>query len=87
MQAKYDYRNPTALKELVAKGAKLRPFSNDVLSAAFKAAMELYDELSGKNPDWKKVYADYSKYRADANLWFRFTEAKFDTFMQAQKLS
>jgi TRAP-type mannitol/chloroaromatic compound transport system substrate-binding protein len=86
MQAKYDYRNPIALKELVAKGAKLRPFSNDVLSAAFKAAMELYDELSAKNPDWKKVYADYSKYRADANLWFRFTEAKFDSFMQSQKL-
>ena len=86
MQAKYDYRNPIALKELVAKGAKLRPFSNDVLAAAFKAAMELYDELSAKNPDWKKVYADYSKYRADANLWFRFTEAKFDSFMQSQKL-
>jgi len=86
MQARYDYRNPTALKELVAKGAKLRPFSNDVLGAAFKAAMELYNELNDKNPDWKKIYTDYSKYRADANLWFRFTEAKFDSFMQAQKL-
>jgi TRAP-type mannitol/chloroaromatic compound transport system substrate-binding protein len=86
MQAKYDYRNPTALKELVGKGAKLRPFSNDVLAAAFKEAMALYSELSDKNPDWKKVYADYSKYRADANLWFRFTEAKFDSFMQSQKL-
>ena len=36
--------------------------------------------------DWKKIYADYSKFRADSNLWFRFTEAKFDSFMQAQKL-
>jgi TRAP-type mannitol/chloroaromatic compound transport system substrate-binding protein len=86
MQARYDYKNPTALKELVGKGAKLRPFSNDVLAAAFKEAMALYNELSDKNPDWKKIYADYAKYRADANLWFRFTEAKFDNFMQSQKM-
>jgi TRAP-type mannitol/chloroaromatic compound transport system substrate-binding protein len=86
MQARYDAKNPTALKELVGRGTKLRPFSNDVLNAAFKASNELYSELSGKNEDWKKIFADYSKFRADANLWFRFTEAKFDSFMQAQKL-
>ena len=86
MQARYDTRNPAALKELVGKGTKLRPFSNEILQSAFKESMALYDELSGKNEDWKKIYADYSKYRADANLWFRFTEAKFDSFMQSQKL-
>jgi TRAP-type mannitol/chloroaromatic compound transport system substrate-binding protein len=86
MQAKYDARNPAALKELVAKGTKLRPFSNDVLNLAFKESMALYEELNDKNPDWKKIYGDYSKFRAEQNLWFRFTEAKFDSFMQAQKL-
>jgi TRAP-type mannitol/chloroaromatic compound transport system substrate-binding protein len=86
MQAKYDARNPTALKQLVGSGTKLHPFPNDVLNSAFKESMALYDELNGKNPEWKKIYADYSKFRADSNLWFRFTEAKFDSFMQAQKL-
>ncbi len=86
MQARYDTRNPGALKELVGKGTKLRPFSNEILQAAFKESMALYEELGTKNEDWKKIYADYSKYRADANLWFRFTEAKFDSFMQSQKL-
>jgi TRAP-type mannitol/chloroaromatic compound transport system substrate-binding protein len=57
-----------------------------VMDLAFKESMALYDELSTKNPDWKKIYADYSKFRADSNLWFRFTEAAFDDFMQAQKL-
>ena len=47
--------------------------------------MAVYDELNGKNEDWKKIYADYARFRADANLWFRFTEATFDKFMQAQK--
>ena len=86
MQAKYDGRNPKALKELVGGGTKLFPFPADVMNLAFKEAMALYSELSAKNPAWAKVYADYSRFRADANLWFRFTEARFDSFMQAQKL-
>jgi len=86
MQARYDARNPAALKQLVAAGAKLRAFSNDILADAFKHSMDVYEELNAKNEDWKKIYADYAKFRADQNLWFRFTEATFDRFMQAQKL-
>ncbi|MGJ0223577.1 hypothetical protein ACQUZK_09270, partial [Streptococcus pyogenes] len=85
-QARYDAKNPTALKQLVGGGAKLRPFPPDLMAAAFKSSMALYDELNAKNPLWRKVYTDYSKFRADQNLWFRFTEAGFDRFMQAQKL-
>ena len=86
MQAKYDARNPGALKQLVGSGTKLFRFPKDVMELAFKEAMALYSELSAKNPNWKKVYDDYSKFRADQNLWFRFAEASFDDFMQAQKL-
>ena len=86
MQAKYDARNPAALKQLVGAGTKLRPFPKDVMNAAFKESMALYEELSAKNENWKKIYADYSKFRAEQNLWFRFTEATFDRFMQEQKL-
>ena len=86
MQAKYDARNPAALKQLVGAGTKLRPFPKDVMNAAFKESMALYEELNAKNENWKKVYADYSKFRAEQNLWFRFTEATFDRFMQDQKL-
>ncbi len=86
MQAKYDARNPAALKQLVSAGAKLRPFPADVMNAAFKESMQLYSELSDKNPAWAKVYADYAKFRGEQNLWFRFTEATFDRFIQGQKL-
>ncbi|MGA0611958.1 TRAP transporter substrate-binding protein [Caldimonas sp. KR1-144] len=86
MQSKYDAKNPAALKQLVGSGTKLRPFPTDVMNAAFKSAMSIYEDLSSKNPDWKKVYDDYAKFRADQNLWFRYTEAIFDRFMQAQKL-
>ena len=86
MQARYDALNPAALKQLVGAGVKLFRFPKDVMEAAFKEAMALYSELNEKNPTWKKVYEDYANFRRDQNLWFRFTEAGFDDFMQAQKL-
>jgi len=86
MQAKYDAKNPAALKQLVGSGTKLFRFPKDVMDAAFKEAMALYSELGTKNPNWKKVYEDFAAFRRDQNLWFRFAEAGFDDFMQGQKL-
>jgi TRAP-type mannitol/chloroaromatic compound transport system substrate-binding protein len=86
MQAKYDARNPAALKQLVANGAKLVAFPKPIMDAAYKEAMALYSEISASNPAFKKIYDDYANFRRESNLWFRFTEARFDTFMQAAKL-
>jgi len=86
MQARYDARNPIALKQLVGAGTKLRPFPKDVMETAYKESKALYAELNTKNENWKKIYADYSKFQADQNMWFKVTEMRFDSFMQAQKL-
>ena len=86
MQARYDARNPTALKQLVGAKVKVLPFPKDVMDLAFKESMKLYDEIGAKNANWKKIYADYAAFRKEQNQWFRFTEARFDNFMQAQKL-
>ena len=85
MQAEYDAKNPGALRQLVAGGTKLHRFPKDLMESAFKESMALYSELSGKNPNWKKVYEDYANFRREQNLWFRFAEAGFDDFMQSQK--
>ncbi len=85
-QARYDARNPAALKQLVASGAKLRPFPPDVMTEAYRQSMALYRELASSNAHWRKVYEDFVRFRSDQNLWFRFTEATFDRFMQAQRL-
>jgi TRAP-type mannitol/chloroaromatic compound transport system substrate-binding protein len=87
MIARYDARNPQALKQLVGSGAKLRPFPQDILLAAHSEAQALYKELSDTNPDWKKIYADYSKFANDSHMWFRFCEMPFDRFMQSLKTS
>jgi len=86
MVGKYDARNAQALKTLVGSGTKLFRFPKDMMEQAFKATGEVYTELSATNPAWKKIYDDFVAFRRDANLWFRFTEAGFDDFMQNQKL-
>lgn len=86
MQSKYDSRNPKAIKELIAEGVKLQQMPKDIMDAAFKASEELYAELSEKNPNWKKIYADFVTVRRDLNQWFRVTEFGFDSYMQSQKL-
>ncbi|WP_085315839.1 TRAP transporter substrate-binding protein [Derxia lacustris] len=86
MQARYDAHNPPALKQLVASGTKVVGMPKDVMDAAFKHTMDICNELSEKNPEWKKVYSDYSAFRKDQNLWFRFCETGFDRYMQAAQL-
>ena len=85
MQAKYDARNPEALKQLVAGGAKLHRFPKEIIDAGYKEAMALYAELSAKNPNWKRVYDDYSRFLADQNMWFSFAEAALDEYMQSKR--
>ena len=81
MQAKYDARNPAALRRLVGNGAQLRPFPNDMMEGSLKAANELYDELSAKNADWRKVYDSYRNFRNEEYIWFQVAEFTFDAFM------
>jgi TRAP-type mannitol/chloroaromatic compound transport system substrate-binding protein len=81
MQAKYDARNPAALRRLLGAGTQLRPFPQEVLEAAFKAAQEVYDETSAKNADFKKVYDSIRAFRNEEYLWFQVAEYAYDTFM------
>lgn len=79
--AKYDVTNPPALRRLVAGGALLRRFSTPVLDACYKAAQELYGELSEKSPAFKKIHAPWARFRDEHVLWSQFCEMPFDNYM------
>lgn len=85
MQARYDAKNPTALKQLVGSGTQLRPFPNEVMAAAFKAANDLYEETAASNPKFKKIYEAWKKFRDEQLQWFAVAENRFDNFMQAAR--
>ncbi len=85
MLAKYDMKNPTALKELVGSGAQLRSFSEEILTAAFAASNEVYAELSSENASFKKQYDAMQQFRDDWYLYAQTAEYTFDTFMMIQQ--
>jgi TRAP-type mannitol/chloroaromatic compound transport system substrate-binding protein len=81
MQAKYDARNPAALKRLISGGAVLERFSPSIMDASLKFSKEVNAETSAANPDFKKVYESMAAFRGDEYLWWQVAEFGFDQFM------
>jgi TRAP-type mannitol/chloroaromatic compound transport system substrate-binding protein len=85
MMARYDILNLAALRRLVKNGAALKPFSEEVLDACFRASNEVYAELCAKNADFKRVYEAMTAVRAEEYLWFQLSEHTSDTYMMIQQ--
>ena len=81
MVAKYDAQNPAALRRLIAGGTQLRAFSRSILTAAYKASLDVYAEAAEKSPAFKKIYASMKAFRDEQLLWFRVAEKGYDDFM------
>lgn len=81
MTAKYDARNPAALLRLLRGGAQLRPFSQEIMEASLRAANEVYDDISAKNVDFKKIWDSMKAFRNEEYLWFQVAEYTYDNFM------
>ena len=79
--ARYDARNPAALKRLVAAGTQLRPFPQTVMEACLKASTEVNAETSAANPDFKKVWESTLAFRNDQYLWWQVAEYTYDTYL------
>jgi TRAP-type mannitol/chloroaromatic compound transport system substrate-binding protein len=79
--ARYDARNPQAIKRLVAAGTQLRPFPVPVMDACYKASNDMYAEITASNADFKKVYDSMVAFRNDEYLWWQVAEYTYDSFM------
>ena len=85
MTARYDMLNPASLRKLVQSGAVLKPFSEEVLDACFKASNAVNDEFAAKNADFKKAYEAMKAVRGEGYLWFQLSEHTSDTYMMIQQ--
>ncbi|MDO5703979.1 MAG: TRAP transporter substrate-binding protein [Paracoccus sp. (in: a-proteobacteria)] len=85
MVASYDFKNPTALKELVASGAQLRPFSEEIMAAAFDASREVYEEISAQNEWFKRQWDAMKPYLNDWYQYAQTAEFTYDYFMMLQQ--
>ena len=73
------YLDP-ALRSLIAGGAQLKPFPQDVLEAAHTASNEVYAEISASNADFKTIWESQKAMRSEGYLWFQVAEYAFDSF-------
>jgi|ERR1017187_10252288 TRAP-type mannitol/chloroaromatic compound transport system substrate-binding protein len=79
--AAYDARSPIALRRLVAAGAILKPFSQEILKICYKTAFEHYEEIAKKNEEFRTVYEPWKKFRSEIILWFSVAENSLDSFI------
>ena len=86
MQAKYDAKNPAALSRLLQQNVKLKAFPQSILEASFTATATTFNEEVAKNPNFKKIYADWKVFRNNTNAWFSVAEQSFSQFSFAHKL-
>jgi TRAP-type mannitol/chloroaromatic compound transport system substrate-binding protein len=84
MQAMYDARNPTALARLMKNGVKLRSFSKTILDACSKAANEVFDEESQKNPKFKKVFEQWRRFQREQNQWYSVAELPIQNYLASR---
>ena len=51
------------------------------MQACFKAAKELYSEISATNPNFKKVHESLNDFTNNGYQWFQVAELGYDSFM------
>ncbi len=81
MMARYDARNPAALKRLIAGGTKVAAFPKSVMDVCYKACQDLYAETSAKNPTFKKLLDHQNRFLAESTAWLRLNEGGYDSYM------
>jgi TRAP-type mannitol/chloroaromatic compound transport system substrate-binding protein len=77
MQARYDAKNPPALQRIIESGVTLRPFSEDIMTAAREASHQLLEDLAAADPAYAKIYSHWKLARADAFRWFGTAELAY----------
>ncbi len=82
MIAKYDARNQAALSEMISTGTTVKPYSDEILVGAQKAAFELYDELASKDAKFfAPTYTAWKQFRENIYAWHQINEQSFSLFV------
>jgi TRAP-type mannitol/chloroaromatic compound transport system substrate-binding protein len=66
ISGRYDAVNAPALKRLIANGAILRGFPQEVLEACYTTANVIYADLAKTNPHFGKMHASMMAFRNDS---------------------
>ena len=80
MQERYDAKNPAAFRRLLDAGVDMRPFSDDVMSAALAASEQVLADQAAADPFTAEVWESWKKARTAAFDWFATAEQAYGRF-------
>lgn len=83
--ARYDVQNPAAVKRAVASGARLQPYTEELLDACFAASNATLADIAKASPQFKDILESMTGLRAETYLWFQLAENTFDTYLMIQQ--
>ncbi len=82
MLAKYDALNQDALNQILSGGKiQLKVYPDEILTAAQKAAFELYDESAASSPEFKEIFEPWKQFREKIYKWHQTNEFPFASFV------
>ncbi len=77
MQTRYDVGNPPALQRIRQAGVAVTPFSTDLMDAAREASRALLNEQAAADPEYKKIFEHWDKFRQESFAWFATAELSY----------
>jgi TRAP-type mannitol/chloroaromatic compound transport system substrate-binding protein len=77
MLSRYDAENREALQRLLNEGTQLVAYSKTIIDAARKETFELYQEFSGQDSSFQKVYSQWNAFRKGIYQWNQVNEQSF----------
>ncbi len=80
MLSEYETLNHQALARLVAGGTQLRPYSEEILHAAKKAAFALYEDIASRDESFRAMFEPWKDFRRHIYQWSRVNELSFAAF-------
>ncbi|MBO0765886.1 MAG: TRAP transporter substrate-binding protein DctP [Hyphomicrobiaceae bacterium] len=78
MLASYDAKNAQAVARLASAGTQLSVLPEDVIKALRGALESVLDEEAAGDEQFKKVLANWRKFRAEQHRWFSIADTRAD---------
>ncbi len=78
MMARYDAKNPAALKKILDEtDVQLAPFPDDVMKASEESSFELFDEMAAGDTDFASILKEWMAFREAIQGWHSLAERSY----------
>ncbi|NIR51101.1 TRAP transporter substrate-binding protein [candidate division KSB1 bacterium] len=83
MLSEFEAKNHTYLQKIMAEDdVEVRKFPDEILTALKGYAQEVIEEVTAKDPQSKKVYESFDKFRRNVTRWAEISEKVYYSLME-----